>query len=120
MHLLAGYRVCIACREHRRPPDVATLLTYRLGTAKNHIVDQFGVQPIATRHGPQYMSRQLDSGYFMQSTARFALAARRAHVVVYECLLPRYFGLSPGFAGLVWPKFSRGRSVLRMIAQKDQ
>lgn len=86
MDLLTGDALMPASCQYGCARDVATLFSYGLRTAVDHVINQCCVETIAlgqrTKRGRSYLDRR----YLSQGPIRPSAPTRRSHVVIYVSL----------------------------------
>ena len=84
--LHAGHAVAVAGNQRRDARDIGSGLADRIDDTHHHVIDLSRVEPIAALDGAERLARQIERGHLMQRTIDLAAAARRAHVIVNECV----------------------------------
>ncbi len=82
--LHAGYAVAKAGDQRRGARDIGGRLADRIDHAENDVIEQSGIEVIATLDGAKRLARKIERGHFVQRAVDLAAAARRAHVIVNE------------------------------------
>ena len=84
--LHARDRVAVAGGERRGARDVAARLADRIDAAEHHVVDQHGIEQVAVLDRAERLRGEAERRHLVQRAVGLALAARRAHGVVDECI----------------------------------
>ena len=84
--LHAGHAVAEARDQRGGARDVAARLADRIDAAEHDVVDHARFELVAVLDRAERLRREIERGHLVQGAVGLAASARRAHVIVDECV----------------------------------